>query len=81
MSHVFDAAVRELKLDPIQPVRVWADGLVVELRVVRSELGEVVVSPWALQPPPGEAEGLQRLGRLMASARVLRTHRWSGRDA
>ena len=81
MRHVLEAAVRELKLDPVRPVRVWTQGLVVELRVVRSELGGVVVSPWALQEPPSPAEGLQRLGRLMASARALSEHRWGGRDA
>ena len=81
MSHVLREAVRELKLDPVRPVRVWTEGLVVELRVVRSELGGVVVSPWALPEPPSETEGLHRLSRLMASARVLSGHRWGGRDA
>lgn len=79
MTQVFREAVRELKLDPFQPVRVWTDGLVIELRVVRSELGGAVVSPCALQKRPGETEGLERLSRLMASARVLTSSRWSGR--
>ena len=79
MTHSFQEAVRELKLDPARPVRVWAEGLVIELRVVRTEAGGVVVSPWALQKPSGETEGLERLGRLMASARVLTSNRWGGR--
>ena len=79
MTQVFREAVRELKLDPFQPVRVWTEGLVIELRVVRSEPGGTVVSPWTLEKRPGEAEGSERLSYLMASARVLTTGRWSGR--
>ena len=79
MNHAFQEAVRELKLDPARPVRVWAEGLVIELRVIRSEVGSTVVSPWALQERPGDTAGLERLGRLMASARVLTSGRWGGR--
>ena len=80
MSQVFQEAVRELKLDPARPVRVWAEGLVIELRVIRSEAGGTVASPWALQKRPSDAVvGLERVGRLMASARVLTSSRWGGR--
>ena len=80
MSQVFQEAVRELKLDPARPVRVWADGLVIELRVIRSETGGTVVSPWALQKRPSDTVvGFERVGRLMASARVLTSSRWGGR--
>ena len=80
MNRVFQEAVRELKLDPVRPVRVWAEGLVIELRVIRSQRGGTVASPWALHPEgPRDADGLERLGRLMASARVLTSSRWGGR--
>ena len=80
MNHAFQDAVRELKLDPARPVRVWAEGLVIELRVIRSEVGGTVVSPWALPGRPRDADiGLERVGRLMASARVLTSSRWGGR--
>ncbi len=76
MIHALREAVRELKLDPARPVRVWADGLVIELRAVRSEGGGVVVSPWALQAgPASDTDGLRRLSRLMASARALTSGR------
>jgi hypothetical protein len=79
MTQAFREAVRELKLDPALPVRVWAEGLVIELRVIRSMLGGTTVSPWALLNRPEETEGLERLGRLLASARVLTSGRASGR--
>lgn len=75
MIRALREAVRELKLDPARPVRVWADGLVIELRVVRSG-GGVVVSPWAFQAgSASDTDGLRRLRRLMASARVLTSGR------
>ena len=79
MNHVFQEAVRELKLDPSRPVRVWAEGLVIELRVIRSEARGTVVSPWASRKRPGESEGPEHLGGPTASARVLTSNRWSGR--
>ena len=79
MNQLFQEAVHELKLDPARPVRVWAEGLVIELRVIRSEAGGTVVSPWSLQKRPGGAQGLDRVDRLMASARVLTSSRWGGR--
>ena len=72
MNQALREAVRELKLDPARPVRVWVGGLVIELRAVRSEGGGVVVSPWALQAgSTGDLDGVRRLSRLMASARAL----------
>ena len=78
MKHVFEQAVCELKLDPATPVRVWAEGLVIELRVVRSQAGGAVESRWAPQRRARDVEGLERLSRFMASARVLTSSRWGG---
>ena len=78
MTQVFQEAIRELKLDPTQPVRVWAEGLVIELRVVRSQAGGAVESRWAPQRRTRDVEGLERLSRFMASARVLTSSRWGG---
>jgi len=72
MNQALREAVRELKLDPARPVRVYVEGLVIELRAIRSEGGCVVASPWALESPDArDTEGLRRLGRLMASAKAL----------
>ena len=76
MNQALREAVRELKLDPARPVRVYVEGLVIELRAIQSFGGGVVTSPWALEAVhTGDPDGLRRLGRLMASARALTASR------
>jgi len=62
MNRELSEAVRELRLDPSQPVRVYALGMVVELRAVGHEIG---------CPAVFQAQVLERVDRLMALARVL----------
>jgi hypothetical protein len=62
MNRELSEAVRELRLDPSEPVRVYALGMVVELRAVGGETG---------CPAVFQARVLERVDRLMALARVL----------
>jgi hypothetical protein len=62
MNRELCEAVRELRLCPTQPVRVYTMGMVVELRAVGSEVG----CPAAFQ-----AQVLERVDRLMAAAQAL----------
>ena len=50
MTHSFQAALRELRLFPSRPVRLWAEGMVIELRVIQLKAGSAVAPAAA---PPG----------------------------
>ena len=44
MTHTFQAALRELRMFPSRPVRVCAEGMVIELRVIPAKTGSTLVS-------------------------------------
>jgi hypothetical protein len=64
-------AVRELRLDPSQPVLVLVEGLLVELRAVRVPSGGATMGRSTLEGRAREIQALQRVARLIAAARAV----------